>query len=362
MRKLMRKQQQAPRREPQDAAAAREGDECSSCSSTPALLLASGGGCVNGSFKSDSLASPRSTDGGGESSQLLGRNDASLGGGAGSSSRRTSRKRNLHHAIQGSNGNITRVMLTGGPHGGKSAAIVQLRELLLQRYGAANLAVICVCESATEVVAMAGMTGGGSLESVGGSSFQTAIMRVQLGAEAAAEGLAVDILSEGRAKHVLILFDRGVLDGLAFVEDKEDWYQARTRTGLSLSQRTFRDKRFPPYSLIIHLTSLACHEEGRMYARQSGGHGSTSTSWFGRVAAAFGCPVVSGFNNSPCRRVTRRLQGPLEAAEADRAILEMYESHDAHHVVEPYDVFQLKISDVAGKIEPLLWEAGLPMP
>ena len=135
---------------------------------------------------------------------------------------------------------IYRVVLTGGPCGGKSTSLARITD----RFRGLGYQVFCVPEAATLLI-----TGGLGLvaENIGDTiQIQSQLLRLQLSLEASFEAAAA--ISD---KPTIIICDRGTMDSSAFlaphvwqaVLDENGW----TTVGL-------RDKR---YDAVIHLVTAA---------------------------------------------------------------------------------------------------------
>lgn len=138
---------------------------------------------------------------------------------------------------------IVKVVLTGGPAGGKTAVLGALE----YQFGG-NL--IVIPEVATQVLAIP-IDGGGPGLPINGNwtqewqdRLQDMIFRKQLDDEITHYKSAQE-----RSNDTLIVCDRGLLDGAAYLSGgREEFLQ---RYGLSL------DRCFGAYDMVLHLTSLA---------------------------------------------------------------------------------------------------------
>lgn len=110
------------------------------------------------------------------------------------------------------NDNIKRVVLTGGPKGGKSSMIPYVKEIAEER----GIKVLIASEAAT-----ARIIGGISPASVGMIPFQEYVIELQMLDYAHMEKAAESLLQEDKEARILIIYDRGFLDEEAYVGEKE---------------------------------------------------------------------------------------------------------------------------------------------
>lgn len=135
---------------------------------------------------------------------------------------------------------IHRIVLTGGPCAGKSTALLEISERLV----AGRFAVYRVPEASTLLLSGGARVVGASLEQL--LAFQEAILRVTLTQEEAFLRIAAS-----RDEPAVLLFDRGVMDGSAYLPE-ECW--ARVLRRLQLEAKSLIDGR---YDAIIHLVTAA---------------------------------------------------------------------------------------------------------
>ena len=123
---------------------------------------------------------------------------------------------------------VCKIVLTGGPCGGKTTAVQFLKHELANR----GVEVFCLKETATRL-----MNEGKTPESMGSYGFHSLLFREQLAEERRLEALAA---SSDREKAV-ILCDRGLLDNKAYVEEEhltsavflsDDWWRDATADSL----------------------------------------------------------------------------------------------------------------------------------
>ena len=133
-----------------------------------------------------------------------------------------------------------KIVLTGGPSGGKSQALNMLK-IELESYG---IKVFTVTEAAT------GVLSGGFEGEKHGFEFQKAIAVYQLEAEREAGKLA-----EGH--NAVIICDRGLMDSRVYLDDKDF---DRLKKELKMSDIDLRDR----YDAVLHLDSTAS-DSGAVY-------------------------------------------------------------------------------------------------
>ena len=155
---------------------------------------------------------------------------------------------------------IARILLTGGPHGGKSTMLTRIRQLL-QSLG---VKVVAVPESATNLI---GMLAPGDHAMLRGNdmlfAFQVAVLKQQAANERLAEKMAQALeWPLGSEDVVATLFDRSVLDGEVFVDGLLDWTLVTQTAGVQLNDNTFREDGMPAFDVVLHLGSCAVEGEG----------------------------------------------------------------------------------------------------
>jgi predicted ATPase len=137
---------------------------------------------------------------------------------------------------------IPKIVLTGGPCAGKTSVL----NFLAQKLGEMGYLVFAVPEAATILQIGAVKPQGVGLE---GPEFQTAVLKLVLALEDQFMDLAK--LVAGRDLPVVIICDRGALDGLAYVDPVRFEEIARAQ-GFSIGE--LRGSR---YDGVIHLRSAA---------------------------------------------------------------------------------------------------------
>lgn len=140
--------------------------------------------------------------------------------------------------------NFTKIVLTGGPNGGKSSSLASITEQLQER----GHKIFIVPEAATILLAA-----GINYTQVGGAVFQEMVLDTITHLEGVAEK-AADAIYQQVGKKSVIICDRGIMDGIAYCS-REQYLELLKSKGLNSS--TARDQR---YDAVIHLvTSPAFH-------------------------------------------------------------------------------------------------------
>lgn len=133
---------------------------------------------------------------------------------------------------------ISKIVITGGPCGGKSTAMSRVQEAFTQM----GYTVLFVPETATELI-----TGGVSPVSCGSrADFQKGLLRLQLEKERVFTEAALTM----KADKVLLVCDRGALDNKAYMTNDEF---SAVLTSIGKSEVELRDN----YDAVFHLTTAA---------------------------------------------------------------------------------------------------------
>lgn len=196
---------------------------------------------------------------------------------------------------------LFRVVLTGGPGGGKTEALSYIQ----QRLAEDGIRVITVPETASELI-LAGLSPRGILRN---ADFQAAQLELQLEREdiytRAARTLPDDL--------IVLLCDRGALDGKGFIED-ETFETILEERGLN--EESLRNR----YDAVFHLTSAAQGDHG-LYTR----------------------------SNNPARKET-----PGQAVLEDDKLMRIWKSHPCYHIVPTYPTFQDKLSALYTRLRDII--------
>lgn len=198
---------------------------------------------------------------------------------------------------------IVQIALTGGPGGGKTEALRSIQS----RYQEKGWLVVCIPETATDLI-LSGLDGRETLPNV---SFQQAQLRLQR----FKEDLYRQNAQDNGNPNILIICDRGLLDGAAFIDPKQ-FYPLLDQEGLSPEDVLKR------YDAIFHMTTAA----------KGNGKGYT-------------------LSNNPARAET-----PDQAAEEDDHLLRIYQDHPNHFIIDPASSLPLKMEQLFAQLDPFLNE------
>lgn len=141
---------------------------------------------------------------------------------------------------------IKRIVLTGGPCGGKTTAFTFLRQKLEEK----GYYVAVVPEAATIAIVSGLNPASGFVTEV---TLQTCIAHITIGLENALVAATEQVLATAGGKYVgaVVLFDRGLTDGLAYTSD-ENFAKILETVGLNLVRS--RDERC---DAVFHLVTAA---------------------------------------------------------------------------------------------------------
>lgn len=152
----------------------------------------------------------------------------------------TEAEKNLEEAQRGSTP-FYKVVLTGGPCGGKTTALARLSSYLRER----GFEVI-LCPEVYTILASNGLSGGFYDTEGIDEVIQNAVLDVQMSLEDSLSNVL-----KARGKPAVLLCDRGPMDGKAYLSD-EKWNKILESRGLS--EVDLRDTR---YNAVYHLVSAA---------------------------------------------------------------------------------------------------------
>lgn len=198
---------------------------------------------------------------------------------------------------------MVKIVVTGGPCGGKSTALARIKELA-EGYG---YRVLTVGESATELI------GGGVAPwtCADNDAYQACQMAWQTAKESiflqAAEGMPCD--------KILILFDRGMLDNKAYMSAEGFLALQRTR---GETEQEYLSR----YDAVFHLVTAACGAEA-FYTTK---------------------------NNEA------RTETPAEAREVDARLVQAWQKHPHHVIIENGGSFSDKMDRLLQAIASFLEE------
>ncbi len=202
---------------------------------------------------------------------------------------------------------LAKIVLTGGPCSGKTSGLAKISSSLSDK----GYEVIIVPETAT-LIKNSGIKVGG--EYLSGYEFEKMIFELQLFLESKYQEYAETLDN----KDVVIVCDRGIVDGKAYITDRE--YKSLIKK-LKLSEIEARDW----YDAVFHLKTVADGKE----------------------------EYYTIANN------TARTETPEQAREADRKTLKAWVGHPHLRVIDNSTDFDGKISRLMGEMYSFL---GLPVP
>lgn len=204
---------------------------------------------------------------------------------------------------------VTKIVLTGGPCGGKSTCISTLEQDLTDK----GYQVFIVEEMATNVI-----LSGASAKNIGDYEFQKMLIKLQYFRNKVYDEMAENF-SKQNNKNVVIIYDRGIQDGKAFVSD-ETWEKLLKDIGLD------EVKIMDYYDGVFNL-----------------------------VTAADGAIEAYTCDNNKARTET-----PEQAVERDKACIKAWTGHNHLRIIDNKNkTFSQKIDNLKDEIYTLL---GIPVP
>lgn len=189
---------------------------------------------------------------------------------------------------------VNKIVITGGPCAGKTTVMSRLTGVFTER----GYKVLVVPEGATELIPNGIIPG---MKGMSMEEFQEVIIRKQLDKEELYDIIAEN-LSESYDK-ILILFDRGLMDGQAYVS-QEAFDKVLNRFMLS------RSEAFGRYDGVLHLVTAAMAEDTKLYTTA---------------------------NNAA------RFESAEEACRLDALTLEAWVGHPHLRAIQPQEDFEKKI-------------------
>ncbi|MCL2158000.1 MAG: AAA family ATPase [Oscillospiraceae bacterium] len=197
---------------------------------------------------------------------------------------------------------ISKIVITGGPCGGKSTALGKIE----QHFAALGYYVMFINETATE------MMKNGSFPWVGTvANFQTSLLMLQQ----SKEEIYFDWASRLNMEKILLVCDRGAMDGKAYMP-KEEFYAMLS--SLQLDENELRNN----YGAVFHL-----------------------------VTAANGAEDFYQTTNNQTRT-----EGLEQAKELDDMLIAAWEGHPHFRIIDNSTGFEEKIERLIGEIEGFLGE------
>jgi CYTH domain-containing protein/predicted ATPase len=209
---------------------------------------------------------------------------------------------------------MLKVCLTGGPGAGKTEISSHLTEILEER----GYKVVFVPESPTELI----LNGIKPDKNISGVDFQNFVMDMQL----SKEKIYNSIENYYDSNKVIIFYDRGLLDELAYV-DKDTFGEMISKRGLTYAEI------YSHYDAVLHL-----------------------------VTAANGAEKYYQWNDPSkpdCGNNAARSESPEQAREKDRITLESWVGHPHLRVFDNSTDFKGKVKRVVDEVFALL---GEPVP
>lgn len=201
---------------------------------------------------------------------------------------------------------IKKIVLTGGPCAGKTTALAQIEQYLKEL----GIKTFIVSETATEII-----NSGLLPKDIGVVNFQKYILKCQL----QKEKLYEEIASNFPYDKVVIIFDRGIMDGKAFInndEFNEILKQVSDELNIKLNSSDIIDR----YDMVIHLTT-----------------------------AALGNSKYYTLENNSARSETVD-----EAISLDKKTVEAWSIHNNLQIIDSYEDFNEKIKAIITVINSML--------
>lgn len=197
------------------------------------------------------------------------------------------------------------IVITGGPCSGKSSAVEELKE----HFAKIGQAAVFVEEAGTDLILT-----GTTPESCGSMyAFQTKVAALQRTREAKAQQQAHVLEKAANGNEVLVVCDRGIADGAAYVGSKE-YLQVLHDNGLS------ENEVFQRYDAVFCLESIA-----------QLGNGSYTVQ-----------------NN------TARSESEAEAAALDRRTYDAWKTHPQFHFIKNEESFSEKMDALIAALQGVL--------
>lgn len=197
---------------------------------------------------------------------------------------------------------VRRIVLTGGPCGGKTTAINKIRENFEQK----GYVVLNINETATEIINMGIRPFGDN--SIDMYKLQEYVFCEQLNKE----NLIEKYISDNFDKNIIVLYDRCILDNKSYVTE-EQFYNLLNMFDINI------DEYIKSHDLYIHM-----------------------------VSAAIGTNQYTVSNN------IARVENEKEAKEKDDRVLECYKNVENHVVIDNSTDFDEKLDKVIKLIESIL--------
>ena len=149
---------------------------------------------------------------------------------------------------------IIKIVLTGGPCAGKTTALNSIKEYLREQ----NIPVFTVPETATELILNYIMP----LDEKTAYEFQRLVLKKQLSKEQITEEYIRNIKKP--VDKCVIIYDRGIIDNKAYLNDKDDFTKLLNEQGLT------EIEVLDSYNLVLNLLSVAsCKPEAYNFLNEA---------------------------------------------------------------------------------------------
>ena len=77
--------------------------------------------------------------------------------------------------------------------------------------------------------------------------------------------------ASNKDSNTLMIFDRGIADGMAFMSSHDEWRRIARGLNLEHSNETMQVRNMPKYDLVLHLQTMAANESlAHQYQTESG--------------------------------------------------------------------------------------------
>lgn len=204
---------------------------------------------------------------------------------------------------------VKKIVLTGGPCAGKTTALAKIEQDLISL----GYKVFVVGESATELIKSGVRPFGDKCLNL--VEFQKIIMLYQL----QKEEIYDKVLEQYTNDNVVIIYDRGILDNKAYIND-EEFKEVLNYISYNKNKKIYEEDLLDRYDMIIHL-----------------------------VTAADGKKEAYTLNNN-----STRTEGIEEAIRLDKKTMNAWIRHPNLKIIDNEKSFNTKIDNVMQKIYELL--------
>lgn len=223
---------------------------------------------------------------------------------------------------------IYRILFTGGPGGGKST----MCDLINEDFKTVGIRSVLVNETAHEVIKSCG--GAQNIKRyfqdgvLSQFQFQSTILRLQQQKEVMYERMASlmefnDVFQNNNSTSsiqqspIVMLFDRGICDSMAFLEDEFEWDLILKHTDCNIDFKfSFREHSLPAFDLVFFIQTCA----------------KTTPSVYESTMA---------LNSNQ-----QRLHNLTQACDTDQKLYEIYKNHKNVHFIKTRENFDEKVEEV----------------